>query len=122
MNHDVSHCSDYNPDTCPKSCYRAQVTAELETRGDLIGIPLSFMHFYRSGDSECPRSPHYDPPAKHTWGEVLRGMSNQQMALLFSLWGYCPGGKQASNDHRCKKFGLCTDCWQAFLEEVSDNG
>ena len=59
MNHDVSHCSDYNPDTCPKSCFRAQVTADLYAREDLAGLPFSFMAFHTSGDPECPLAPTY---------------------------------------------------------------
>ncbi len=29
MNHDATHCYDYNPDVCPEDCYRAQLTEEL---------------------------------------------------------------------------------------------
>lgn len=30
MNHDATHCLDYNPKKCPKDCYRAQLTEELK--------------------------------------------------------------------------------------------
>ena len=46
MNHDASHCSDYKPDECPISCYRAQLTEDLKRRVDLRDIPMSFAHFY----------------------------------------------------------------------------
>ena len=59
MNHDVSHCSDYNPDTCPKSCFRSQVTADLFARDDLAGLPFSFMSFHKNGDPKCPLAPSY---------------------------------------------------------------
>ena len=118
MNHDVSHCSDYDPKVCPAKCYRAQVTAELDTRKDLIGIPLSFMHFFLSGDPECPRSQHYTPKHPHTWGGILRASNNEQLAQQFATWGYCPEGKTAFNDKRCKKHGTCVECWKAFLQEV----
>ena len=29
MNHDYTHCYDYNPDVCPKDCYRAQLVEDL---------------------------------------------------------------------------------------------
>ena len=30
MNHDATHCSNYDPNECPKSCYRAQLTEDLQ--------------------------------------------------------------------------------------------
>lgn len=50
MNHDVSHCSDYDPDICPSTCYRAQVTKDLQDNWDTLykDIPMSFAHFKNS--------------------------------------------------------------------------
>ena len=46
MNHDVSHCSDYIPDKCPLTCYRAVVTKDLRDNLDKFGdIPMSYAHF-----------------------------------------------------------------------------
>lgn len=44
MNHDATHCLDYNPKKCPKDCYRAQLTEELKHRNDLYYLPLSWSH------------------------------------------------------------------------------
>ena len=51
INHDVSHCLDYDPNKCPDWCFRAQVTEDLNDRHDLVGIPMSWMHFRQT--SEC---------------------------------------------------------------------
>lgn len=50
MNHDYSHCLDYLPN-CPEECFRAQLTKDLKFRNDLVGIPLTWTHFYKT--DEC---------------------------------------------------------------------
>jgi len=46
MDHDVCHCSDYDPNICPITCYRAQVTQDLRNNLDKLGEDLmSFAHF-----------------------------------------------------------------------------
>ena len=45
MNHDATHCADWNKQKCPKSCYRARLTEELEERSDLWYLPISYAHF-----------------------------------------------------------------------------
>ena len=52
MNHDATHCSDYEKQKCPNSCYRARLTEDLAQRGDLVGIPMSWASFRYS--EECP--------------------------------------------------------------------
>jgi hypothetical protein len=49
MNHDVTHCADWNIN-CPKSCYRAQITEDL--RKIEYPWPVSFAMFRRT--AECP--------------------------------------------------------------------
>ena len=51
MNHDATHCLDFNV-FCPKHCYRAQLTAELNTEPFIHMYPMSFAHF--EGTEECP--------------------------------------------------------------------
>ncbi len=51
MNHDATHCSDYKK-SCPKSCYRAQLTADLKKIWHLYRLPTSWSHF--KGTKECP--------------------------------------------------------------------
>lgn len=117
MNHDVSHCSDYNPDTCPKSCFRAQVTADLFARSDLVGLPFSFMSFHKNGDPECPLAPSYAPAKPESWGEYIRSADDADLVNLFwGEWRMCPGNE--ANHARCKKFATCLECWAAFLKEV----
>lgn len=53
MNHDATHCADYEP-SCPKSCYRAKLTRDLQERTDLFYLPISWSNF--RGSSECPRA------------------------------------------------------------------
>lgn len=53
MNHDATHCFDYNEKTCPKSCYRAQLTEDL--RNIVYGLPTSWSHFKHT--SYCPKWP-----------------------------------------------------------------
>lgn len=50
MNHDASHCLDYEK-SCPKSCDRANLTEELK-KIDYF-LPISWMHF--RGTNECPK-------------------------------------------------------------------
>ena len=52
MNHDAAHCSDYK-NSCPKSCYRAQLTEEL--RQIAYPLPTVWVHF--KGTKECPKYP-----------------------------------------------------------------
>lgn len=53
MNHDATHCADWNKRTCPKSCYRAALTEDLKQRFDLAWMPISWSHF--AGTVECRR-------------------------------------------------------------------
>lgn len=50
MNHDATHCADYNK-SCPKSCYRAQLTEELKQIQYVL--PVSWSHF--RGTNFCPK-------------------------------------------------------------------
>jgi len=55
MNHDATHCSDYDEKKCPANCYRAELTKDLvERHSEFIGIPMSYASF--AGSSECARS------------------------------------------------------------------
>ena len=50
MNHDISHCLDYDKNTCPEHCFRARATKELyeiwATPSLRDEIPYaSFVHF-----------------------------------------------------------------------------
>ena len=53
MNHDATHCADYKKQSCPKSCYRAQLTEEL--RNIVYPLPTSWANY--RGTKECPRWP-----------------------------------------------------------------
>ena len=50
MNHDATHCLDYKK-SCPKSCYRAQLTEEL--KNIYYPLPTSWANF--KGTKECPK-------------------------------------------------------------------
>lgn len=52
MNHDATHCFDHNDD-CPKTCYRARLTAELKENRQ-YSLPVSWAMF--KGTDECPIS------------------------------------------------------------------
>lgn len=55
MNHDATHCSDYDDLKCPPSCYRAQLTEDLaKNHKAFVGIPLSYASFL--GTIECDRA------------------------------------------------------------------
>lgn len=43
MNHDVSHCLDYKAGKCPKKCYRAKVTQDLQD--NFYPLPTSWANF-----------------------------------------------------------------------------
>lgn len=50
MNHDYAHCLDFK-ESCPNNCFRAQLTRDLKTRTDLLGLPFTWMHFKET--KEC---------------------------------------------------------------------
>lgn len=52
MNHDATHCLDYNPKKCPKRCYRAELSEDLKRRTDLFYLPISWSSFRLQ--PECP--------------------------------------------------------------------
>ena len=52
MNHDYSHCLDFN-DSCPKKCFRAELVRDLRSRKDMVGVPISWTHY--KGTDECPK-------------------------------------------------------------------
>lgn len=53
MNHDYTHCYDYDQRKCPKRCFRAELTEDLKHRPDLVGLTFSWAYF--AGTEECPR-------------------------------------------------------------------
>lgn len=53
MNHDATHCADYKKGSCPKSCYRAQLTEEL--KHIVYYLPISWSDFKYT--RECPKWP-----------------------------------------------------------------
>lgn len=53
MNHDAAHCYDYKPGVCPKSCYRAQLTEELNRI--YYDLPTTWAYF--KGTRYCPKWP-----------------------------------------------------------------
>lgn len=53
MNHDATHCFDYNASVCPKTCYRAQLTEDL--RRTKYDLPTSWALFKNT--LECPKWP-----------------------------------------------------------------
>ena len=56
MNHDATHCSDYDEKKCPKDCYRAQLTQDLIDRKDELSYrPFSFSSFYANRSGLCLR-------------------------------------------------------------------
>ena len=57
MNHDNAHCLDFKKN-CPKKCFRAQLTREVEEIEELQFIPLTWAHF--KGTEECPRGKKND--------------------------------------------------------------
>lgn len=60
MNHDYTHCADYDANICPATCFRAEVTAELEAnKENIIGVPISWAHFRRSKECELDKKPKW---------------------------------------------------------------
>lgn len=53
MNHDATHCFDYDKKKCPKTCYRAQLTEELKHIP--YGLPTSWAMFKYT--KNCPKWP-----------------------------------------------------------------
>lgn len=51
MNHDATHCLDWDKKICPKECYRARLTEELEEHSSLWMYPMSYAHF--KGTEHC---------------------------------------------------------------------
>lgn len=53
MNHDATHCFNYNPSECPDTCYRAQLTEDLKKTN--YPWPVSYSYFKYT--SYCPKWP-----------------------------------------------------------------
>lgn len=53
MNHDATHCFDYDPDKCPKDCYRAQLTEDLRK----IRYPYPVSYAMLKHTDMCPKWP-----------------------------------------------------------------
>lgn len=54
MYHDYGHCLSYDPETCPPTCFRAQLGEDLRNRPEMWGIPLTFADF--RGTEECRKA------------------------------------------------------------------
>jgi len=52
MNHDATHCWNYKKGKCPMSCYRAQLTKELNQIH--YNLPVSWAMF--EGTEDCPKT------------------------------------------------------------------
>ncbi len=53
MNHDYAHCADFRPD-CPRSCFRGNLTRELEAVPPWIIQTVTWQHF--KGTKECMKT------------------------------------------------------------------
>lgn len=57
MNHDATHCADYKKKKCPKTCYRGQLTQELnDNLFTFRFLPISWANFKEG--KECPLNKH----------------------------------------------------------------
>lgn len=54
MNHDATHCFDYDKAKCSKTCYRAQLTEEL--KHIQYDLPTSWAMFKHT--KNCPKWPN----------------------------------------------------------------
>jgi len=53
MNHDATHCFNYDSSVCPKTCYRAQLTEDLKKTN--YPWPVSWSYFKHT--DYCPKWP-----------------------------------------------------------------
>lgn len=44
MNHDITHCADFDYRKCPKQCEKAKEVIDLRQRNDLWWLPVSWAH------------------------------------------------------------------------------
>ena len=49
MNHDYTHCADYNNKVCPKNCFRGELTRDLVNKP---WLNVSFSNL--KGTEDCP--------------------------------------------------------------------
>ncbi len=54
MNHEYSHCLDYEPN-CPKKCFRAQLTKELLDNPTVVPMGIASWTHFRNLD-ECEKN------------------------------------------------------------------
>ena len=80
MNHDATHCLDYENGKCLKSCYRAQLTEDLKHRPDLRPYTFSWAHFENS--PECPINSTGYEEIKSQSGLISRADLFNQLATL----------------------------------------
>ena len=72
MNHDATHCFNYDKKKCPKKCYRAQLTEDLHRVH--YSLPTSFAHFKYT--SHCPRWPTKPSNEKES-SECIHGIGRE---------------------------------------------
>ena len=74
MNHYYTHCGDYNPDICPRDCFRAKLTKEYNERcADFEGIPVTWANLRKT--DVCPLN-----APKRTNGDRIRAMTDEELA------------------------------------------
>ena len=78
MNHDYCHCLDYNEATCPKTCFRAELTKEYNEHCiDFEGIPVTWANL--RNNTLCPLN-----KPKRTNGDRIRAMTDEELAKKIS--------------------------------------
>ena len=123
MNHDYTHCADYDAALCPKSCFRAQVTAELEAdRVNIVGVPISWAYF--KGSPECRLT---NPEPKRTNADRIRAMTDEELARMFLLhddnvYRHCPSDTIAEYCQEKPEIECCdcNDCWLDWLKQEEE--
>ena len=96
MNHDYAHCANYDPNVCPPSCFRGQLTADYKRREDLQDVPVPWE--FLKGTDACELN-----KPKHTRFDIFRTMSVEDLAEFLCesrlTCGSCPAAEFCKDGH-----------------------
>lgn len=114
MNHDATHCADWDEKICPSDCYRAELTEELEHRSDMWYLPMSYSHF--KGTVECKLT-----NSMQTNADRIRAMGDEELmdAFMSGCSGReCPKCDYSDDFEVDTALEQCRQCWLDWLRET----
>lgn len=104
MNHDYSHCWDYEKGVCPEECFRAKLTDDLKNWPH----PVTYSKF--KGTEACQLT---NPQPKRTHGDKIRSSTDEELAEFLAEY------RCAHKAPHCMETN-CTQCWLGWMRQEAE--